>query len=114
MIGWRKVSKSLYHAFFDHVGYNQEKRAEHGMRKYKSDKKGFIGDPLDHLEEEIYDAMFYAYYSKGQRHHLLTLLSLSYDFMFFDKEHTPEYVESLKKRVDEALKDAGYAGHGRH
>ena len=52
----------------DHEDYVQsvnrkvKARWKKGIKKYDSEKLGFQGDPLAHLEEELYDALLYVHY----------------------------------------------------
>ena len=45
--------------FIEHISKKARARLELGEQRYKSSKLGFQGVPLPHLEEEMYDALFY-------------------------------------------------------
>ena len=64
---WRRVTSEIREKFVEHVASALQKRGDEGERKYQSSKKGFQGDPLEHLEEELLDALFYLWYAKRQR-----------------------------------------------
>lgn len=52
---WRRVNVGTYTR---KMFLKMFARAEKGIEKYG---ESFVGDPLDHLEEELLDGLFYVY-----------------------------------------------------
>ena len=54
------ADKTAYKAWaLSHI----DQRWELGKNKYDSEEQGFQGNPLEHLIEELFDAMLYTYYT---------------------------------------------------
>ena len=62
---WRKHANYVGHLNFKKftadVARDMQRRRQFGIQKYGPE---FVGDPLEHLYEELLDALFYVYMSK--------------------------------------------------
>lgn len=67
MEGWRRQQLEDKQEYQTWVNYNIQKRWAVGIKRYQSDIKGFIGDPIDQAIEECFDALFYLWMAKRQR-----------------------------------------------
>lgn len=59
--GWRDLSDDPRSDFLTWVGSSMSERQQFGRDAYGDT---FEGDPLDHLIEELLDALFYAWVAK--------------------------------------------------
>ena len=65
---WKKMGREERREFLEWVLDMQSKRWDVGSEKYDSENAGFQGQPLEHLAEELFDALCYCYYAMRQRH----------------------------------------------
>ena len=64
---WRKLEPADRADFMMWVKSSLIYQEEIGEDKYHSREKGFQGDPLEHLEQEIFDAIFYLWEEKRRQ-----------------------------------------------
>ncbi len=64
---WRSMNGEDRDKFISWTECSLYSRMDLGREKYQSDIKGFQGNPLDHLIEELLDALLYAYWEKRRQ-----------------------------------------------
>ncbi len=64
---WRKLEPADRTDFYLWAKTSLMYREELGEKKYRSREKGFQGDPFEHLEEELLDALFYLWIEKRRQ-----------------------------------------------
>lgn len=64
---WRRMDADARAELLAWAQAEMAERLAIGQDKYKSEERGFRGDPLDHLENELLDALVYAWYVRRQR-----------------------------------------------
>ena len=66
-MAWRDMGDKERTDFIQWITESANRRWIVGDNKYHSSALGFQGDPLNHLIEELQDALLYAYYLRRQR-----------------------------------------------
>ena len=64
---WRDNDPDIREAMRTYLAWRMEDRHEEGAAEH-GDR--FLGDPLNHLEEELIDALFYVWFARAERDHL--------------------------------------------
>ena len=59
---WRRMRKEDQRDFLRDVVVKLDRRLKAGAEEYESEKYGFVGDPLTHLEHELLDGLAYIHY----------------------------------------------------
>lgn len=67
MQDWRSMQSIDQVHFVQWVEDSLSERWNIGKEKYQSDIKGFQGNPLDNLIEELLDALLYAYWERRRQ-----------------------------------------------
>ena len=72
IVRWRDASPEQRKIFRNWVEVNLQERERLGMMRYHNDPDNpqnydMKGDPLEHLVEELFDALFYAFYARKER-----------------------------------------------
>lgn len=65
--GWRSMQLEDQEQFHTWLYTNLKQRWYLGKEKYQLDIHGFQGNPLDHLIEELLNALLYAYWERRRQ-----------------------------------------------
>ena len=68
---WKEIDPKIIRNFIKGVNNSLKDRAEQGIKKYDTYRKGFqSNDVLEDLEQELLDALFYLHMAKREREYL--------------------------------------------
>ncbi len=100
MPDWRAVNPEDWTRLRENFVETLKQREAFGREKYGGD---FVGSPVQHAKEEIYDLVFYIYkiesMIKSWREELVEII----DLPGYDRELLLSMLEALLKEVDECI-----------